>query len=75
MGQIIKDQKEMNRKISYEDISSDLNNNMNMSYYIDSDDVGSDVIIKKLPVDRLSEDKKSEFNQAKSKKLEDIQRK
>jgi len=52
MGQIMKDQKEMNRKISYEDISSDLSNNMNMSYYIDSDDVGSEVIIKKF-LDKL----------------------
>ena len=32
MGQILKDQKETNRKISYEDISSDLENNPKMSY-------------------------------------------
>ena len=40
MGQIIKDQKEMNRKISYEDISSDLENNdrEDLIYYIDNDD-------------------------------------
>jgi hypothetical protein len=35
MGQILKDQKEQNRKISYEDISSDLENNPDMVYYID----------------------------------------
>ena len=35
MGQILKDQKEQNRKISYEDISSDLENNPEMVYYID----------------------------------------
>ena len=35
MGQIIKDQKEINRKISYEDISSDLENNPEFSYRID----------------------------------------
>ena len=35
MGQILKDQKEQNRKISYEDISSDLENNGNMVYYLD----------------------------------------
>ena len=35
MGQILKDQKELNRKISYEDISSDLENNYNMVYYLD----------------------------------------
>ena len=40
MGQIIKDQKETNRKISYEDISSDLENNgrEDLIYYIDNDD-------------------------------------
>ena len=40
MGQIIKDQKEMNRKISYEDISADLENNdrEDLIYYIDNDD-------------------------------------
>jgi hypothetical protein len=32
MGQILKDQKETNRKISYEDISSDLENNPKMTY-------------------------------------------
>jgi hypothetical protein len=35
MGQILKDQKEQNRKISYEDISSDLENNPSMMYEID----------------------------------------
>ena len=54
MGQIMKDQKEMNRKISYEDISGDLSNNVNMSYYIDSDEVSSEVIIKKF-LDKLKE--------------------
>jgi len=48
MGQIMKDQKEINRKISYEDISSDLNNNMKMSYNIDIDDISSEIIIKKF---------------------------
>jgi hypothetical protein len=40
MGQIIKDQKDTNRKISYEDISSDLENNdrEDLIYYIDTDD-------------------------------------
>ena len=39
MGQIIKDQKDTNRKISYEDISSDLENNdrEDLIYYIDDD--------------------------------------
>ena len=35
MGQILKDQKETNRKISYEDISSDLENKPEMVYYLD----------------------------------------
>lgn len=48
MGQIIKDQKEMNRKISYEDISTDLENNPELSYMIDSDLLSSEQIIKKF---------------------------
>ena len=45
MGQIIKDQKETNRKLSYEDISSSLEERPDMSYRIDEDIVESDVII------------------------------
>ena len=48
MGQIMKDQKELNRKISYEDISSDLSNRPEMSYLIDNDDLNSEFIIKKF---------------------------
>jgi hypothetical protein len=48
MGQIMKDQKEMNRKISYEDISSDLSNRKEMSYLIDDDTLSSEYIIKKF---------------------------
>jgi hypothetical protein len=48
MGQIMKDQKEMNRKISYEDIFSDLSNNMSMCYYIDDNSISSEYIIKKF---------------------------
>jgi hypothetical protein len=48
MGQIIKDQKEINRKISYEDISSNLENNSEYSYLIDSDVVDSEKIIIKF---------------------------
>jgi hypothetical protein len=39
MGQILKDQKETNRKISYEDISSDLENDPKMMYEIDIDEI------------------------------------
>lgn len=45
MGQIIKDQKDMNRKVSYEDISTDLENNKDFIYYIDDDPVTADEII------------------------------
>jgi hypothetical protein len=48
MGQIMKDQKEMNRKISYEDISADLSNRPDFSYTIEDDDLKSETIIKKF---------------------------
>jgi hypothetical protein len=48
MGQIIKDQKDINRKISYEDISPTLENSPEYSYSIDSDTLDSELIIKKL---------------------------
>ena len=55
MGQIMKDQKEINRKISYEDISSDLSNNSNFSYIIDDDNLNSEIIIKKF-LEKLKND-------------------
>ena len=48
MGQIMKDQKETNRKISYEDISSDLQHSPDMIYYIDNDGITTEEIIKKF---------------------------
>jgi hypothetical protein len=48
MGQIIKDQKDFNRKISYEDISSSIEENINFSYLLDEDTVDIDVIIKRF---------------------------
>ena len=48
MGQIIKDQKETNRKISYEDISTDLENDPHLSYSIDEDNLESGEIIGKF---------------------------
>ena len=45
MGQIIKDQKETNRKISYEDISSSIEERPDMIYRIDDDIVETDIII------------------------------
>ena len=45
MGQIIKDQKEMNRKVSYEDISSALEERVDMSYTIDDEVLEMDFVI------------------------------
>ena len=45
MGQIIKDQKDINRKISYEDISTNLENNEEFAYYIDNDGIDSEKVI------------------------------
>jgi hypothetical protein len=45
MGQIIKDQKETNRKISYEDISSTIEERPDMIYRIDDDIIETDIII------------------------------
>ncbi len=48
MGQIIKDQKETNRKISYEDISSDLEESYSFSYRIDEETIETDFVINKF---------------------------
>ena len=45
MGQIIKDQKEMNRKVSYEDISYDIENNDEYSYSIENDGIEAPMVI------------------------------
>jgi predicted SprT family Zn-dependent metalloprotease len=45
MGQIIKDQKETNRKISYEDISTSLEERPDMVYRIDEDMIDTHVVI------------------------------
>jgi hypothetical protein len=46
MGQIIKDQKDTNRKISYEDISSSLENSPSFSYSIEGEVFDSEMVIK-----------------------------
>ena len=46
MGHIIKDQKEMNRKVSYEDISISLEQRPDMMYTIDSDTIEMEVVIQ-----------------------------
>ena len=51
MGQIIKDQKETNRKISYEDISSDLENSEQFAYYIEKDTLDYGSVITKFLIE------------------------
>ncbi len=46
MGQIQKDQKDTNRKISYEDISSTLENRPDMVYYMEFESMGAEKIIE-----------------------------
>ena len=46
MGQIIKDQKDTNRKVSYEDISSNLENRPDMVYYMEFEKTEADDIIQ-----------------------------
>jgi hypothetical protein len=45
MGQIIKDQKETNRKVSYEDMSESIEERPDMIYRIDEDNIDTSVII------------------------------
>lgn len=47
MGQIIKDQKETNRKVSYEDISSSLEERPDLIYRIDEDVVDTNIVLTK----------------------------
>ena len=47
MGQIIKDQKETNRKVSYEDISSSLEERADLIYRIDDDVVDTNIVLTK----------------------------
>ena len=51
MGQIIKDQKETNRKISYEDISYDLENSNDFSYNIENDTIDATTIINNFLIE------------------------
>jgi hypothetical protein len=51
MGQIIKDQKETNRKISYEDISYDLENSNDFSYNIENDIIDATTIINQFLIE------------------------
>jgi hypothetical protein len=46
MGQIIKDQKDTNRNVSYEDISPTLENRPDMIYYLENEKTEADDIIQ-----------------------------
>jgi ribosome-binding protein aMBF1 (putative translation factor) len=48
MGQIIKDQKEQNRKISYEDITTKLESRPDMIYYLEYEKVVPEQVIKEF---------------------------
>jgi hypothetical protein len=48
MGQIIKDQKEQNRKISYEDITTKLESRPDMIYYLEYEKVTAEQVIKEF---------------------------
>jgi hypothetical protein len=65
----------MNRKISYEDISSDLENRREFSYSIDKEILDSEIVIKKflVEIDLLLNDKSLNDNEIKlGKALHDI---
>ena len=51
MGQILKDQKETNRKISYEDISATLENRPDMIYYMEFESYDAQKIIDQFLID------------------------
>lgn len=46
MGQILKDQKETNRKISYEDISATLENRPDMIYFLEFEKIEAETVIE-----------------------------
>jgi hypothetical protein len=48
MGQIIKDQKEINRKVSYEDMSESIEERPDMIYRIDDDEIDTSVVISRI---------------------------
>ena len=48
MGQIIKDQKEQNRKISYEDITTKLESRPDMIYYLENEKIEATDVIKRF---------------------------
>lgn len=62
MGQIIKDQKEFNRKISYEDITSKLESRPDMIYYLEHEKVSPEKVIKEFIVELTTFIEESDLN-------------
>jgi hypothetical protein len=73
MGKIIKDQKDTNKKISYEDISTDLENNPNYSYLIDNETIDSLDIIQNFLLSLENFLKKEDLNENERKLGEALQ--
>ena len=70
MGQIQKDQKDTNRKISYEDISATLENRPDMIYYMEYEDVDAVKVIDIFLKDLKDYINNSKLNENESKILE-----
>jgi hypothetical protein len=67
MGQIQKDQKDMNRKISYEDISATLENRPDMVYYMEFEKIDAEKIIDLFLIDLKTYVEDSKLNENESK--------
>jgi len=67
MGQIQKDQKETNRKISYEDISSTLENRPDMIYYMEFESISAEKIIELFLCDLKEHIKTTNMNECEKK--------
>lgn len=67
MGQIQKDQKDTNRKISYEDISATLENRPDMIYYMEFEKIDAEKIIDLFLVDLKNYVEDSKLNENESK--------
>jgi len=63
MGQIIKDRKDSNRKISYEDISSSLENRADLIYYIDREEMDASLIVNKFLEELKTYSKNTDLNE------------
>jgi hypothetical protein len=62
MGQIIKDQKETNRQVSYEDITTELEKMPDMIYFIENEKVLPDAIISEFLSSLIKYIKESNLN-------------